>query len=86
MQNEHVNLKASGAAWISQAAGREAGFNLEGFFIRPGSRLRFSRARGPNERAQAMPSNRRRIGRFLIDTAAIRNGCKLMKTNDGCTV
>jgi hypothetical protein len=98
VQNEGANLGASAAAWIgraagppsprngSGAAGREAGFNLEGSSRGRAARLRASRARRPNGRAQDMPSNRCQNRSISNRHLAIRNGCKLMKTNDGCTV
>jgi len=87
VQSEGANLDASGTAWIGQAASKKRGLTCKGPRA-AGQRdcEPRSRARRPDGRAQEMPRNQRRIGRFLIDTAAIRNGCKLMKTNDGCTV
>jgi len=72
VQNEGANLNASVAAWISRAAGPS--FAAERL-RRAG---RWMRAGDAVESAPNWSISNRHL--------AIRNGCKVMKTNERCTV
>jgi hypothetical protein len=89
VESAGANMGASVVASASSTASREVGFNLQGSARGPHHPSRHRDTAGgqwPNGCALSMPRKQRGIVPSLIDTAAIRNGCKLLKRKERCTV
>jgi hypothetical protein len=89
VQSAEANMGASVVASASPATSREVGFNLQGTArglaaFRPSPRRR---GRLATQRMRAVNASQSARNRPISNRhSAIRNGCKLLKRKEGCTV